>query len=456
MRDDGPTPTISRAGPDGTLIELLYQPDAKTTALAVGRPDGRIDVVSEFTATSGERLVPYSANNSLIATECILLPSDVGVLESKAGLLADIGDYLHRYVDLPDLFADLAAHYVLLSWVYDAFNELPYLRFRGDFGTGKTRALIALGSICYKPFFASGASTVSPIFHVLEAFRGTLVLDEADFRFSDATASLTKILNNGNVQGMPVLRTMSNHQRELNPRAYRVYGPKLLGMRGRFSDVALESRFITHQTGGKTLRDDIPVQLPAALRTEAQALRNKLLAWRLRARAAVRPATEGLPTALSPRTRQVALPLFALMDDVGLRARFTESLLGQDVELQASRSPDVETHLLAATLESFAASQTGSAPVADIAERFNARAADDLGRPMSNRWVGGLLRSRLGVRTIKTGGVYVIPPDARAQLSERMTSETNVPSGNRVTHSAYSAPVPKAPVVGDDGDVAPP
>ena len=29
------------------------------------------------------------------------------------------------------------------------------------------------------------ASTVSPIFHILDAFGGTLVLDEADFRFSD-------------------------------------------------------------------------------------------------------------------------------------------------------------------------------------------------------------------------------------------------------------------------------
>lgn len=416
MRDDGPTPTISRALPDGTLVELLYRPDAKTTALAVARPDGRVDVVSDFTATGGERLAPYSATNNLISTECVLLPSEVGAFEGKANLLADIRDYLHRYVDLPELFEDLAAHYVLLSWVYDAFNELPYLRFRGDFGTGKTRALIAIGSVCYKPFFASGASTVSPIFHVLEAFRGTLVLDEADFRFSDATASLTKILNNGNVRGMPVLRTMSNHQRELNPRAYRVFGPKLVGMRGRFSDVALESRFITHDTSGRRLRDDIPVQLPSALRTEARALRNKLLAWRFRARASVGPATELLPRELSPRTRQVALPLFALMDDPDLRARFTESLLGQDIELQTSRAPDVATHLLAATLESLAASPTGAAPVADIAERFNSRAADDLGRPMSNRGVGGLLRSRLGVRTTKTGGVYVVPPDARGHL----------------------------------------
>ena len=77
-------------------------------------------------------------------------------------------------------FQEILAHYVLFSWIYDSFHEVPYLRFQGDFGTGKTRALLVAGSLCYKPFFASGASTVSPLFHILDAFRGTLILDEAD------------------------------------------------------------------------------------------------------------------------------------------------------------------------------------------------------------------------------------------------------------------------------------
>ena len=81
---------------------------------------------------------------------------------------------------------------------------------RGDYGSGKTRALLTIGSLCYKGFFASGASTVSPIFHTLDAFRGTLIFDEADFRFSDERAEIVKILNNGNVSGLPVLRTMMN------------------------------------------------------------------------------------------------------------------------------------------------------------------------------------------------------------------------------------------------------
>src|SRR5262249_59500096 len=92
-----------------------------------------------------------------------------------------------------------------LTLLYDAFNELPYLRLQGDYGSGKTRALLAIGSLCYKPFFASGASTVSPIFHTLDAFRGTLIFDEADFRFSDEKAEIVKILNNANVPAFPLL-----------------------------------------------------------------------------------------------------------------------------------------------------------------------------------------------------------------------------------------------------------
>ena len=140
------------------------------------------------------RLVPFSANNNLIKNEVVLLPSEPRIYGSEAQLVADIRAFIHRYVDFGESFENVATHYVLLTWLYDAFNELPYLRLRGDYGSGKTRALLTIGSLCYKGFFASGASTVSPIFHILDAFRGTLIFDEADFRFSDSGRGLGQLL----------------------------------------------------------------------------------------------------------------------------------------------------------------------------------------------------------------------------------------------------------------------
>src|SRR5206468_2327094 len=205
------------------------------------------------------RLVPYSPNNNLIKNEVVLLPSEPEEYGSEEQLLDEIQSFIHRYVDVSPLFEKIASYFVLFSWVYDSFNELPYLRLRGDPGSGKTRFLLTVGSLCYKPIFASGASTVSPLFRILDAFRGTLIIDEGDFRLSDERAEIVKILNNGNAKGFPVLRSEVSGQREFNPRAYAVFGPKLVATRGFFEDRALESRFLTEEMGQHRLREDIPI-----------------------------------------------------------------------------------------------------------------------------------------------------------------------------------------------------
>ncbi|HEY1613096.1 MAG TPA: zincin-like metallopeptidase domain-containing protein [Rhizomicrobium sp.] len=275
-------PTVSRVTAD-TLVELVYDRDKRATALVVSRFDGLWNIEQEVKIDTGEVLVPYAASNNLIVNECVLLPSRPVEYGSKDELVADIRSYLHRYVDLSPLFEHIAAYYVLLTWVHDAFNELPYLRLRGEYGTGKTRGLLTIGSLCYKPFFASGASTTSPIFHTLNAFGGTLVLDEADLPFSDARVELVKILNNGTVKGMPVLRTLQNRYKEFNPYAFKVFGPKIIATRAPFQDRALESRFLTEETGSRPLRPDIPIHFPNCHKDEALELRNRLLHFRLEA-----------------------------------------------------------------------------------------------------------------------------------------------------------------------------
>jgi hypothetical protein len=403
------TPTISRVLENGTLIELAYDPDARSTALAICDGSGQSRLADSFELPSGERVVPYSATNNLIANECVLLPSDIGDFRDMGDVLAGVRSFIHRHVDLPSTFEEIAAHYVLLTWVYDAFSDLPYLRFRGDFGTGKTRALLTIGSLCYKPFFASGASTVSPIFHIQDAFQGTLILDEADFRFSDATAQLAKVLNNGTTAGMPVLRTMANRNRELNPQAFRVFGPKIIGMREHFSDQALESRFLTAETNGRSPRADIPIHLPDTFKREAREIRNTLLAWRFRSRFSVGPDPSRAAAGVAPRYRQTSLALLSLVDDPALREAIGRELAGEEARVLQERADTLEAAMLAAVIEAFEVSAAPHASVDDIAARFNAKSEAELGKPMTNKWVGGFVRKRLRLVTMKTNGVYVVP-----------------------------------------------
>jgi hypothetical protein len=406
-------PTISRALEDQTLVELLYDPAARSTALAVQRPDGSCSIETQVELTTGERLVPYSADNTLIETRAVLLPSAVGAVVEKTQLLEEVRAFIHRYVDLPDTFESVAAHYVLLTWVFDAFTDLPYLRFRGDYGTGKTRALQAIGSLCYKPFFASGASTVSPIFHIQDAFQGTLILDEADFRFSDASAQLTKILNNGSTAGMPVLRTMTNRNRELQPQAFRVFGPKIIAMREQFSDLALESRFLTCETSGRRLRADVPVHVPDVFTSEALAIRNKLLAWRFRSRFLVGPDPARAAVGVAPRYRQSSLALLSLVDDPTLRDQITRELAGEEARVMQERADTLEAAMLSAIMDAFAAPPDPHASIMEITQRFNASGA--LNQSVSNKWVGTFVRRRLRLSAMKTGGVYVVPASERGR-----------------------------------------
>jgi hypothetical protein len=409
-------PTVSRALQDGTLVELLYQADL-TTALAVRRPDGSVSVVGSLDLPDGEQLVPYSAKNNLIATGCVLFPSDVGDFGDKGDLVCAVQAFIHRYADLSRAFEEIATYYVLLSWVFDAFEELPYLRIQGDFGTGKTRALLTIGSLTYKPFFASGASTVSPLFHVLDAFRPTLLLDEADFRFSDATADITKILNNGNMNGLPVLRTMTNRHRELNPQAFTVFGPKIVAMRKRFTDDALESRFFTEYTMRRPLRPDIPIHTPPALKVEALALRNRLLAWRFIARDSLAACPDRLVPGVSPRANQVALALLSIVDDPAARDRIAAELLGSEARGAHERASSQLAVMLDAVEEAFDRSHGPSIRISEIVELFSSRRPDQAQNPMSAKWVGWFVRTHLRLTTYKSGGVYVVPQSERAKLA---------------------------------------
>jgi hypothetical protein len=409
MPDINRIPTVSRVLSD-TLVELVYDPTNATTALAVSRFNGLWNIEQEVKIETGEVLVPYSPSNNLIASGCVLLPSTPIEYGRKSQLLTDIQSYLHRYVDLSPLFEQVATYYVLLSWVHDTFGELPYLRFLGDYGTGKTRALHVIGSVCYRPFFGSGASTLSPIFHTLDSFGGTLVLDEADLPFSDAKAGLVKILNNGSGKGMPVLRTIQNRRKEFNPYAFKVFGPKLVAAREPFEDIALESRFFTEETVSRPIRSDIPIHLPPSMKDEALALRNRLLHFRLCEFFRLQLDPSAVIEGVDPRTNQSALALLSLIDDPAQRTEIQSWLKERSVATTRAREDAIEVHLLKAIEATFASHDGNAAPIAEITRRFNQTRGVRFGNA-SFRAVGAMARGRLGLSTRKSNGVYVIPAE---------------------------------------------
>lgn len=410
------TPTVSRVIGDGRLVELVYDPALGRTRLAVGRGD-TIEVIDSVGIGDGRRLIPVPGRNNLIRHGVVLLPEVPQPFGTVTELQRDIEVYMSRYVDLSPDFLAITSAYVLLSWVYDAMSELPYLRFRGDYGSGKTRALLVIGSLMQKPLFASGASTVSPIFHALDLFRGALVVDESDFRMSDEKADLVKIMNNGNVRGFPVLRSQGTKEGTYDPRAFHVYGPKLIAMRHSFDDRALESRFLTEEMGTRPLRKDIPLNLPDKQSDEARELRNCLLMYRFLTYGSIRIDPSCYDVSLSPRTNQIIAPLLAVAPDGNVREAIRARMRESERQVCAERASTPEGEVLAVVLSLLKEEEREFIPIGEITEFFIDQYGKEYDRPITARYVGHLIRTRLRLPTWKRHGNFVVATKGVDELS---------------------------------------
>lgn len=420
-------PTVSTILDDDSIVEMVYRREQRETVFAVWREDDW-KLQPNILIDKSRRLVPYSPHNNLVANGIVVFASEPTEYRSEHDLVGEIQAFIHRYVDVSPLYEKIAAYYVLFSWVYDAFNELPYLRLRGDFGSGKTRFLLTVGSLCYKPIFASGASTVSPIFRLLDTFRGTLIIDEADFRMSDERAEIVKVLNNGNAQGFPVLRSEVNGKGEFNPHAYRVFGPKLVATRGFFEDRALESRCLTEEMGQRPLRSDIPISLPAVHRSEALHLRNKLLLFRFRNLSRCRTSEGLIDRSIEPRLNQVFMPLLSVVDDDAVRKELRELARQYHREQIIDRGMDVEAQVLEVINELLLASDDSRLSIKEITEQFAERYGEEYERKITNKWIGWTIRKKLGLKPQKSQGTFVIPIEEMPAL-RRLFEKFGVRSG---------------------------
>jgi hypothetical protein len=396
------TPITSHVS-NGVTVEMTFDPE-RATARLVSCREG---VVSEQESLEhGDRLyVPYSADNNLLTHRVVLFASSAVEYESDATLIEEVRAFIHKYMDVDAVFEEVAAHYVLMTWRYDLFKELPYLRVLGTYGQGKSRFLLTVGSLCFKPIFASGASTVSPIFRLLDEVGGTLVIDEADFRASDERSEIVKILNNGHAVGFSVLRSDVTPTKEFRPRAFRIFGPKLIATRHEFEDEALESRCFTASLGGRNLRQDIPISLPVAFDEEALRLRNKLLMYRFKRVGQRHDNHAAVVAGASPRLAQILLPLLSVACTPDAISRLVGFATG------ATAASNSQAEVDKVTLASVKAlCDQGVIPMSlkRVAEEFGRRSDGAYGSEIPPRFIGGILR-RLGVGLLKTNGVFVVP-----------------------------------------------
>ena len=408
-------PITSYTLSNNSLIELLYDDQEQTTKLALWQK-GNFKIKDRIFTDNQKVFTPYGPENPLLNQRVVLFPSEPQEYKSEKELLNEIQNFIHQYVDVTEVFETISSYYILLTWIYDNFNEVPYLRLRGDYGSGKTRFLQTVGSLCYKPIFASGASTVAPLFHILNQVGGTLILDEGDFRFSDEKTDIAKILNNGNAKGFPVLRCEKINQKEFAPKAYHVFGPKIIASRHDFSDQALESRFITEDVGMKKVRQEIPVTLPDSFHAEAQELRNKLLLWRFKNYKKKKYLSKFLDQKLDRRINQVYLPLLSLIEDEEIRKQIITIARKKNEQIKTDRGFQTEADVLFSIKKGYEKHKTDLS-ISQITNIFIKNYGNLYEQKVTPKWIGSIIRRKLRLSTRKKNGIYILSENQKDILS---------------------------------------
>jgi hypothetical protein len=148
------------------LYEMVFDRDTNKTSFTKINRDGTIEYLLEEVEIDGRKYKPLPPTYNLVDKDVILFPSVATEYQSEEEVLKEIQTFIHKYLDISEVFEQIATYYVLFTWMFDKFNEVPYLRAIGDFGSGKSRFIQAIGILCYKPVFTGGATTPSPIFHI--------------------------------------------------------------------------------------------------------------------------------------------------------------------------------------------------------------------------------------------------------------------------------------------------
>lgn len=387
------------------LYEMVYDTlNNKTSFFKIDR-FRKLECFITEVEIDGIKYKPLPPTYNLVDKGVILFPSQATPYESEEEILKEIQTFIHKYLDVSEVFEQIATYYVLFTWMFDRFNEVPYLRALGDFGSGKSRFLQAIGILCYKPVFTGGATTPSPIFRIINEVKGTLIIDEADFKFSDMTSEIVKILNTGYQKGMPVLRSEGKGTFEV--KAYDVFCPKIVATRETFSDKALESRFLVEEMGAGKLRADIPRTLDEDFYQDARYIRNKLLMWRLKNYFEPINHNQDLIEGIHPRLNQIVMPLLSIIKDNAIRDRLRTFIIKYNSELVADRGLSWESDIVFAILKLEHDTKASEVTVKQITMEVN-REIDISDDTLKARKVGWYLRARLQLKPYKTRKGFVL------------------------------------------------
>jgi hypothetical protein len=304
-------------------------------------------------------------------------------------LFEEVRNYIYAYVELPhETLYDIAALWVMASYLPEKFESIPYLAFIGPRDSGKTRALECLWQLSYRAILGPSFSS-SALFRTIQKFGPTLCLDEAEIYGNEQKNEAIAVLNAGYRKGQYVIRVNAD-MGDID--CFSVFGFKALASTNLFVS-SLESRAIIVNMR-RNVRD-IPLFIDLE---KASKLRLMLLVYRfnvLREKLKLldkEKVLSYLPTTHG-RIAELFYPLIAVAPSEAIRQKVSEYARQVYVRRLEEERASLEAEIVQVVLSLADKVEGGKLTIEAITEAFNQ------GKPEKQQWnprsIGRLLK-RLG------------------------------------------------------------
>jgi len=407
------------------ILETCYDAERKNPYYFAKYENGKVSFIDKY-IHKNETWYPFEDISGYVPNKAVRLPSKPINYGSEDDLVSEVKSLIHKYVAISPEFETLSARYILFTWVYDRFDVLPYLRVKGDTGTGKSTFLKAVGRLTYKSSSTSGSITPAPIFRIMEDIRGTLIIDEADFERSDTKSEIIKILNEGFQYQNKIMRCKTSDKSN-SVLFFDPYGPKILSTRGDWDDRALENRCITEDMDGNYFKRSTIQIREKIFEPETDLLRNKLLMYRFNNYHKIEWNEALWDDKYEPRICQIFVPLMSITDDKGFHAEMRKLMDKSQERILQDRQSGLVVIIAEVIVDEYYKffrenkkyKPNDGISIKSIAISANEKKNSILGadQDLTPHKTGHIIKKHLNLRSVKVRTGMVLPYSA---LSERI------------------------------------
>ena len=255
-------------------------------------------------------------------------------------LIGDLLAYIRTITWLPNE-ADyaLVAGYVVMSYVYNAFDAIPMLLINGEKGSGKSTIAEGIADLSYNGQVL-GAGSEKAMIRFVDQSRGLVVLDDLEkvgrransdvSEFSDINQML-KVSYNKTTGVKTIVDKQGNNQR------LTFYGPKVITNISGLDPVN-ESRTFTVYCRPMPKEVSTSGVITGLNRERSDPLRQELHAWGMSTALAANTAYRIRMSSLGDRAKQIAAPLEVIADLSGSPS--FAAAMSDALRRQTARRPD--------------------------------------------------------------------------------------------------------------------